>query len=79
MNSNILFKSFILASLLVKNSFSAIGQEVKAPIMGWSSWNSFRIHIDEKLIREQADAMVATGLHDAGDRYINEVQFVYEI
>jgi len=32
-------------------------QNSKAPIMGWSSWN-FRIHIDEQLIRQQADAMI---------------------
>ncbi|MCU0792073.1 MAG: glycoside hydrolase family 27 protein [Opitutaceae bacterium] len=41
------------------------------PIMGWSSWNHFRIHIDESMIREQADAMVSSGLHAAGYRYIN--------
>lgn len=46
-------------------------QEAKPPIMGWSSWNNFHIHIDEKMIREQADAMVASGLYEAGYRYIN--------
>lgn len=39
--------------------------------MGWSSWNHFRIHIDEQLIRQQADALVASGLYDAGYRFIN--------
>lgn len=39
--------------------------------MGWSSWNNFRVNIDEKLIREQADAMVTSGLYDAGYRFIN--------
>ena len=39
--------------------------------MGWSSWNHFRIHIDEKMIREQADAMVNTHMHKAGYNFIN--------
>lgn len=43
----------------------------KLPIMGWSSWNHFRIHIDEALIREQADAMVASGMTKAGYRFVN--------
>lgn len=39
--------------------------------MGWSSWNHFHIDISEKLIREQADAMVASGMKDAGYSFIN--------
>lgn len=41
------------------------------PIMGWSSWNHFRIDIDEGMIRGQADAMVSSGMKDAGYSYIN--------
>lgn len=41
------------------------------PPMGWSSWNSFRNHIDEKKILEIADAMKKTGLLDAGYEYVN--------
>ena len=43
----------------------------KTPLMGWASWNSFRVNINEKLIMEQADALVAKGLKDAGYKYIN--------
>ena len=39
--------------------------------MGWSSWNHFKIDIDEALILQQADAMVASGMKDAGYEYIN--------
>ncbi len=46
-------------------------QETKPPIMGWSSWNNFRINIDEEMIREQTDAMIESGLSDAGYSYIN--------
>lgn len=43
----------------------------KTPIMGWSSWNTFRININEDLIKETADAMVEKGLKDAGYTFIN--------
>jgi hypothetical protein len=39
--------------------------------MGWSSWNNFRVNINEQLIREQADAMVSSGMVKAGYRYVN--------
>jgi alpha-galactosidase len=41
------------------------------PQMGWNSWNKFACNIDEKLIRETADAMVKLGLKEAGYQYIN--------
>lgn len=50
---------------------TAFPQSAKKPIMGWSSWNNFRVNINEKMIREQADAMVATRMYDAGYRFIN--------
>jgi len=43
----------------------------KAPIMGWSSWNTFRNQIDETLISDTAAAMKKSGLFDAGYRYVN--------
>lgn len=43
----------------------------KTPPMGWSSWNTFRNHIDQELILETARAMVNSGLADAGYKYVN--------
>jgi alpha-galactosidase len=40
------------------------------PPMGWNSWNKFACDIDEKIIRETADAMVSSGLKDAGYEYL---------
>lgn len=40
------------------------------PPMGWNSWNTFTWNINEALIRETADAMVETGLKDAGYEYV---------
>ncbi|XP_024969358.1 alpha-galactosidase-like isoform X2 [Cynara cardunculus var. scolymus] len=43
----------------------------RTPQMGWNSWNHFACNIEEKLIRETADAMVSTGLAAAGYQYVN--------
>ena len=46
-------------------------QAVNPPTMGWSTWNTYGLGISEKLIRQQADAMVSKGLAAAGYQYIN--------
>jgi len=43
----------------------------KTPPMGWNSWNLFAGRIDDKTVREMADAMVSSGLRDAGYIYLN--------
>jgi len=40
------------------------------PPMGWNSWNKFACDVSEQLIRETADAMVASGMKDAGYQYV---------
>ena len=44
---------------------------VNPPIMGWSSWNAFRVDISEDIIKHQADLMVEKGLKDVGYHYVN--------
>jgi len=41
------------------------------PPMGWNSWNHFAAKIDDATVRAQADAMAASGMRDAGYRYVN--------
>lgn len=36
------------------------------PTMGWSSWNTYRVNISDKLIMKQADAMSRNGLKEVG-------------
>jgi alpha-galactosidase len=43
----------------------------RTPPMGWNSWNKFRQKIDDVTVRGMADAMVASGMRDAGYTYIN--------
>lgn len=38
--------------------------------MGWNSWNKFGCNVSEQLIKEMADAMIATGMKDAGYEYL---------
>ncbi len=40
------------------------------PPMGWNSWNKFACNVSENLIRKMADAMVKSGMKDAGYQYI---------
>ncbi|NQU22811.1 MAG: NPCBM/NEW2 domain-containing protein [Candidatus Nealsonbacteria bacterium] len=40
------------------------------PPMGWNSWNAFEKEIDEKKIKAIADAMVDSGMRDAGYIYL---------
>jgi len=40
------------------------------PPMGWNSWNTFACNVDEALIREMTDAVVSSGMKDAGYTYI---------
>lgn len=40
------------------------------PPMGWNSWNPFGAEVSEQVIKETADAMVSSGLKDAGYEYL---------
>jgi alpha-galactosidase len=41
------------------------------PPMGWNSWNHFRGNVTAADVRAAADAMVSTGMRDAGYIYVN--------
>ncbi|RSL15521.1 alpha-galactosidase [Edaphobacter aggregans] len=41
------------------------------PPMGWNSWNHFHRNVDDAAVRAQADAMVSSGMRDAGYVYVN--------
>ena len=52
-------------------SFAHPDSLVLTPPLGWNSWNVFHENINEKQIQEIADAMVSSGLKDAGYIYLN--------
>ena len=43
---------------------------VMLPPMGFNTWNTFGASINEKVVMETADAMVANGLLEAGYKYL---------
>src|SRR4051812_16523500 len=42
----------------------------RTPPMGWNSWNRFGCNVSEQLIQNTADALVASGMRDAGYQYV---------
>lgn len=40
------------------------------PPMGWNSWNKFGCNVNENMIRQMADAIVSSGMKDAGYQYV---------
>ena len=65
----------ILLFILCVTCTTALGQKFDqlalTPPMGWNSWNKFADKVNEDLIRQTADAMVASGMKDAGFQYVN--------
>ena len=53
---------------VAQDDADAVGE---GPTMGWSSWNTYGLNINDNLIRRQASAMVSKGLRTAGYKYIN--------
>lgn len=43
----------------------------RTPPMGWNSWNKFAGKVTDEVVRGVADAMVSSGMKDAGYVYIN--------
>ena len=67
--------ALLLVALALPVAAAAQGQTAwmdiaKAPPMGWNSWNKFGCNVSETLVREVADAMLSSGMKDAGYQYI---------
>lgn len=68
MKKVVLLVALLMPALASAQKFEDLAQ---TPPMGWNSWNTFACNIDEKLIRETAEAMVSSGMKEAGYQYVN--------
>ncbi|MEJ6979669.1 glycoside hydrolase family 27 protein [Pedobacter sp. P351] len=64
------FSGFAQGNNYVQN-YTKFEELALTPPMGWNSWNKFACNVDESMIREIADAMVSSGMKEAGYTYIN--------
>jgi alpha-galactosidase len=62
----------LLAAVFVLSALPALAAErlALAPPMGWNSWNKFGCDVSEKLMKETADALVSTGMKEAGYQFL---------
>ncbi len=61
-----------LSSALVSQEKSNVSKDLAlTPPMGWNSWNKFACNVSEDMIKSMADAMVKSGMKDAGYQYVN--------
>jgi alpha-galactosidase len=56
---------------LLASSVQAETPVAKTPPMGWNSWNYFAEKVTDANVRAAADAMVSSGMRDAGYVYVN--------
>ena len=49
---------------------TATAARAPTPPMGWNSWNKFACSVDEAAVRRVTDAIVTSGMRDAGYRYV---------
>ncbi len=67
-------KKQILGLILLASVLGVHAQKfeelAKTPPMGWNSWNKYGCDVSEKLIMGMADAMVHSGMQDAGYKYV---------
>lgn len=70
MKKNYLFFLLFFAFIFFNTNAQKFEQLAKTPPMGWNSWNKFHCDVSEQLIMKAADAMVSSGMKDAGYEYI---------
>jgi alpha-galactosidase len=59
-----------VAAPAVPAAVAAPGSPAQTPPLGWNSWNSFGCNVSETTIHQAADAMVSSGMRDAGYQYV---------
>lgn len=66
----IYFLSLLLLGFACRTTAQKFPQLAETPPMGWNSWNKFACDVNENLIKGVADAILLSGLQEAGYSYI---------
>jgi len=67
----LIFIALFLAGTLAPAARAQTEPLAATPPMGWNNFNHFQNHVDDGDVRAAADAMVASGMRDAGYIYVN--------
>ena len=76
MKTRYFFSALFVLTLFVLASPAQVASSTSAnlaltPPMGWNSWNKFQCNVSEDMIKGMADAVVKSGMKDAGYVYVN--------
>ena len=64
--------ALLLFTGLVAQENNSVSKDLaRTPPMGWNSWNKFACNVSEDMIKSMADAVVKSGMKDAGYQYVN--------
>ena len=69
--STSLFVVSLLVGVFAQVSPAPSANLALTPPMGWNSWNKFACNVSEDMIKNMADAVVKSGMKDAGYVYVN--------
>jgi alpha-galactosidase len=67
----LLFGTMFVPRLIAQESTSPSAHLALTPPMGWNSWNKFACNVSEDMIKSMADAVVKSGMKEAGYQYVN--------
>ena len=66
-----IFIACVLTTLVAITNAQKFKNLAPTPPMGWNSWNKFQCDsINETVVKQVADAMVSSGMKDAGYQYV---------
>src|SRR5437899_3306383 len=65
------FVSLLISAAGAEEKPSPSANLALTPPMGWNSWNKFACNVSEDMIKGMADAVVKSGMKDAGYIYVN--------
>lgn len=66
----LVFLSVFPSQAFAQTSQQTFFSQAQTPPMGWNSWNRFSCVVNESIIKQQADALVSSGMKTVGYTYV---------